>query len=102
MKCVDDVYRYWFKRIESLSFLVNDVYIIVLSYTSQENNMRTNIVIDDALMNEALKLSGCRTKKEAVEEGLKLLIALRTQSKIRKYRGRLKWEGDLDEMRVDK
>jgi len=53
-------------------------------------------------MHEALVLSGHKTKKEAVEEGLKLLIALRTQAKIRKYRGKLKWEGDLDKMRVEK
>ena len=64
--------------------------------------MRTNIVIDDMLMSEALKLSGHKTKKDAVEEGLKLLIALRTQARIRKYRGKLKWEGDLDRMRADK
>lgn len=64
--------------------------------------MRTNIVIDDILMNEALVLSGHKTKKEVVEEALKLLIALRTQAKIRKYRGKLKWEGDLDKMRAEK
>lgn len=64
--------------------------------------MRTNIVIDDHLMNEALVISGYKTKKETVEEGLKLLIAMRNQSRIRKYRGMLKWEGDLDEMRIDK
>ncbi len=64
--------------------------------------MRTNIVIDDDLMQKALVLSGHKTKKDAVEEGLKLLIALRTQAKIRKYRGKLKWEGDLDKMRAEK
>ncbi len=64
--------------------------------------MRTNIVIDDNLMNEALIISGYKTKKETVEEGLKLLIAMRNQSSIRKYRGMLKWEGDLDAMRTDK
>lgn len=63
--------------------------------------MRTNIVIDDHLMNEALIISGYKTKKETVEEGLKLLIALRNQSRIRKYRGKMKWEGDLDAMRID-
>lgn len=71
-------------------------------YTLLEGNMRTNIVIDDTLMQEAIKLSGHKTKKETVEEGLKLLIALRTQAKIRKYRGALKWEGDLDKMRAEK
>jgi Arc/MetJ family transcription regulator len=53
-------------------------------------------------MQEALKLSGFKTKKETVEEGLKLLIALKTQAKIRKYRGKLSWEGDLDKMRAEK
>ncbi|NTU50376.1 MAG: type II toxin-antitoxin system VapB family antitoxin [Desulfobulbaceae bacterium] len=64
--------------------------------------MRTNIIIDDRLMDEALKISGYKTKKETVEEGLRLLIAQKNQSKIRSYRGRLNWEGDLEEMRTDK
>lgn len=63
--------------------------------------MRTNIVIDDQLMDDALKASGLHTKREAVEEGLKALIKLKTQADIRKLRGQLKWEGDLDEMRRD-
>jgi Arc/MetJ family transcription regulator len=63
--------------------------------------MRTNIVIDDKLMDEALKVSGYKTKKETVEEGLRLLIAQRHQARIRKYRGKLNWEGNLDEMRTD-
>ena len=71
-------------------------------YTSLEDNMRTNIMIDDALMSDALMLSGYKTKKEAVEEGLKLLIVQRTQARTRKYRGKLQWEGDLDKMRADK
>ena len=61
--------------------------------------MRTNIVIDDELMSDALKATGFRTKKEAVEEGLKLLIKKNKQNSIRELRGKLKWEGDLDEMR---
>ncbi|MCF7943304.1 MAG: type II toxin-antitoxin system VapB family antitoxin [Spirochaetia bacterium] len=64
--------------------------------------MRTNIVIDDNLMNQALAVSGCKTKKETVEAGLKLLLAQRNQSKIRNLRGKLNWEGDLDQMRTDK
>lgn len=64
--------------------------------------MRTNIVIDDELMNKALEVSGLKTKKETVEEALRLLITLRNQANIRKYRGKLKWEGDLDAMRTDK
>ena len=61
--------------------------------------MRTNIVIDDELMAEALKASGYETKKEAVEQGLKLLVQLRKQQEIRKLRGKIEWEGDLDDMR---
>lgn len=61
--------------------------------------MRTNIVIDDELMENALKASGLATKKDAVEQGLKLLIKRNQQQEIRSLRGKVKWEGDLDEMR---
>ena len=64
-----------------------------------EVNMRTNIVIDDNLMNDALKATGLKTKKEAVEQGLKLLVKRNKQRDIRKFRGKLSWEGDLDDMR---
>ena len=64
--------------------------------------MRTNIVIDDTLMNEAIKIYGYKTKKETVEEALKLLIAQGNQSRIRKYRGKMIWDGDLEKMRTDK
>ncbi len=64
--------------------------------------MRTNIVIDDKLMTDALKASGYSTKKEAVEQGLKLLLLRSQQQDIRNLRGRVKWEGDLDEMRGGK
>ena len=63
--------------------------------------MRTNIVIDDELMKQVLKLSGLKTKREAVEQGLKTLVRLKQQEQIRKYRGKLNWEGDLDDMRRD-
>ena len=64
--------------------------------------MRTNIVIDDTLMNEALHASGCKTKKETVEEALKLLITLEKQARIRNFRGKLFWDDDLEKMRLDK
>ncbi len=64
--------------------------------------MRTNIVIDDNLMNDAMKLTGITTKREAVELGLKTLIRLKKQESIKKFRGKLKWEGDLDDMRKNK
>lgn len=64
--------------------------------------MRTNIVIDEEIMQKAMKLSGLSTKKSTVEEALKLMIRLKEQEKIRGFRGKLKWEGDLDQMRTDK
>jgi Arc/MetJ family transcription regulator len=64
--------------------------------------MRTNIIIDDNLMIKAINASGYKTKKKTVEEALKLLITMMNQSKIRKYRGKLNWEGDLNKMRLDK
>jgi len=63
--------------------------------------MRTNIVIDDNLMKAALKATGAKTKREAVELGLQVLIRLKKQDQIRRYRGKLQWSGDLDEMRSD-
>jgi len=63
--------------------------------------MRTNIVIDDRLMTEAMKASGAQTKREAVERGLKALVRLSRQGEIRKLRGKLDWQGDLDAMRRD-
>jgi Arc/MetJ family transcription regulator len=61
--------------------------------------MRTNIDIDDQLMNDVLKATGLKTKKDAVELGLRTLIRLKNQEKIRGFRGKLKWSGDLDDMR---
>ncbi|HEX4855964.1 MAG TPA: type II toxin-antitoxin system VapB family antitoxin [Limnobacter sp.] len=61
--------------------------------------MRTNIEIDDELMREALKFTGLKTKKEAVELGLKTLVMLQKQAEIRKYKGKLNWEGNLDDLR---
>ena len=63
--------------------------------------MRTNIVIDDDLMDEALKLSGLKTKKDAVEEGLKLLVQRKKQENIKELRGKLHWKGDLEVMRTE-
>lgn len=64
--------------------------------------MRTNVVIDDDLMESALKASGRKTKKDAIEEGLRLLVQMKGQEKIRGFRGKLKWTGNLEEMRADK
>ncbi len=64
--------------------------------------MRTNIVIDDALMREALKASGFKTKRAAVEAGLWLLVKLGRQNGIRRLLGKLTWQGSLDEMRHER
>lgn len=61
--------------------------------------MRTNIVIDDSLMKDALKATGLKTKKEVVELGLQTLVRLSQQAAIKRFRGKLKWEGDLQESR---
>ena len=63
--------------------------------------MRTNVVIDDRLMARALKASGCHTKKSAIEAGLALLFQVNSQKKLRKLRGKVNWEGNLEEMRRD-
>ena len=64
--------------------------------------MRTNIVIDDKLMADTLRATGLKTKREGVELGLRTLLRLRQQSEIKKLRGKISWEGDLDAMRRDK
>ena len=63
--------------------------------------MRTNIVIDDNLMAEAMKLSRLTTKRAVVEQGLRLLVQVKRQESIRNLKGKLKWDGDLDQMRMD-
>ena len=64
--------------------------------------MRTNIVIDDKLMRDVLKTTGLKTKREAVELGLRTLLRLGQQAELRSLRGKIKWEGNLDEMRRDR
>ena len=62
--------------------------------------MRTNIDIDDDLMRQAMRSSGARTKRAVVEEGLRLLIRTRGQASIRRLRGKIAWQGDLESSRV--
>ncbi|MEE8057577.1 MAG: type II toxin-antitoxin system VapB family antitoxin [Pseudomonadales bacterium] len=77
-----------------------NVYLLFIH--THGDTVRTNIVIDDKLMADALKATGLQTKKEAVEQGLKLLVRQNKQQEIRRLRGKLKWEGSLDEMRGGK
>jgi Arc/MetJ family transcription regulator len=64
--------------------------------------VRTNIVIDDRLMRDALRTTGAKTKREAVEMGLRTLVRLSRQAEIRNLRGKVAWQGDLDAMRRDR
>ena len=75
------------------------VYNTISVYTP-EFATRTNIVIDDTLMKEALKASGAKTKREAVELGLQTLVRLNRQAAIKRFRGKLAWEGNLRESRT--
>ena len=63
--------------------------------------MRTNIVIDDKLMADTLRVTGLKSKREAVELGLRTLVRLGQQEKIRQARGKLAWQGDLNILRND-
>jgi Arc/MetJ family transcription regulator len=63
--------------------------------------MRANVVIDDALMRQALDLGGFRTKRSAIEAGLHLLVQVHCQQRLRKLRGRVAWQGALGAMRRD-
>lgn len=64
--------------------------------------MRTNIEIDDRLMRRAMKASGAPTKRAAVEAGLKLLADTYSQGSFLKFRGKVQWEGDLEQSRLDR
>jgi Arc/MetJ family transcription regulator len=67
----------------------------------EERAVRTNIVLDDELVAEAMRRTGIKTKRAVVQEALKTLIRLKRQEEIRSLRGQLHWEGDLDQMRRD-
>ncbi len=62
-------------------------------------HVRTNVVIEDELMKKALNLGGYKTKRAAIEAGLRLVVQMNSQKRIRDLRGKVRWEGDLDEMR---
>jgi Arc/MetJ family transcription regulator len=68
--------------------------------TNEQYFMKTNIIIDEKLMQDALEATGLKTQKEAVELGLRTLIRLHKQEAIRGLRGKLLWDGNLDEMRA--
>jgi Arc/MetJ family transcription regulator len=63
--------------------------------------MRTNIVVDDSLMAEAMRLSGIKTKKGVIDQALRLLVQVKRQEAVRQLKGKLSWEGNPEEMRRD-
>jgi Arc/MetJ family transcription regulator len=79
--------------------LLYNTHEIHKSYTFLERLMRTNIVLDDELVDRAQKLTGIKTKREVVQEALRVLILLNEQKEIRRWRGKLHWDGNLDEQR---
>lgn len=79
------------------------MYVLSFNYTLREDfPVRTNIVIDDDLMTRAMRAAGAKTKRETVEMGLASLIQLKEQADIRQLRGKLRWTGDLEQMRSDR
>ena len=87
---------------EGLGFRAALQVLVCVPRLTEVHKMRTNIEIDDKLMKEALRATGAKTKREAVELGLKTLVQLRAQEKARELRGKITWEGDLNAMRTDR
>ncbi len=63
--------------------------------------MRTNIVINDQLMDQAIAASGLKTKRKTIEEALRLMVRVKSQQGVKKFKGKLHWVGDLESMRKD-
>jgi Arc/MetJ family transcription regulator len=74
--------------------------IFMRIYTHPGVSMRTNIDIDDALMGQAMRATGFKTKRAVVEEGLRLLVKLSKQKDILRLAGKVRWSGDLNESRL--
>ena len=87
---------------EGLGFRTAVTVLLCVPGLPEVHSMRTNIEIDDKLMKDALRATGAKTKKEAVELGLRTLLDLRAQEKARELRGKITWEGDLNVMRTDR
>jgi Arc/MetJ family transcription regulator len=73
--------------------------MIIAFYTHSGYFVRTNIDLDEALVRRAARLTSLKTKREIVHRGLELLVKLKEQERIRRYRGKLRWRGDLDSSR---
>ena len=98
MECTPYVGKNQYSKKLALSLV--QVYDNVKSYT-QENIMRTNVVINEALMHSALTMGGLETKRATIEAALQLFVQLHQQATIRQFRGKLKWHGNLEKMRTN-
>jgi Arc/MetJ family transcription regulator len=87
---------------EGLDFCGWRFVIACVPAANEVHKVRTNIEIDDKLMKDALKATGAKSKREAVELGLRTLVQLRAQGKARELKGKITWEGDLNAMRTDR
>jgi Arc/MetJ family transcription regulator len=99
VNCVD---RYAISTVMRYEVNSSTLVILCVPVTYRVHKVRTNIEIDDKLMKDALRATGAKTKREAVELGLKTLVQLRAQEKARELRGKITWEGDLNAMRTDR
>ena len=70
------------------------------TWVETDHTMRTNIVIEDELMRKAMRATGLATKRAAVQAGLRLLLQVKAQTGIRRLRGKVRWEGDLKQVRA--
>lgn len=74
--------------------------IIIIIFVYKEIFMRTNIDIDDKLMRDAMAATKLKSKKAVVHVALSELVRLSKQKSILRFRGKAKWEGDLDQLRA--
>jgi Arc/MetJ family transcription regulator len=89
-------------RVIEAKFRLNYTHTGVILYTlfEEEVKMRTNIVIEDELMQKAMRATGLTTKRAVVQAGLRMLLQVKAQTAIRRLRGKVRWEGNLKEMRA--
>ena len=87
-------------RLFGFFLLRGTIHIVCYFLHIQKKTMRTNIDIDDRLMREAMRRSGAPTKRAAVEAALQLLVETLSQTSIRRFKGKVKWEGDLSASRL--
>ena len=63
---------------------------------------RTNVVLDEDLIGRGMRLTGINTRKALIDYALRELVRRKEQKKILRLRGKISWEGDLDQMRQNR